>query len=182
MSIGDPAADDFASIVRRTRREKIVRPQDRLDPIDLDRGDIEKIVPHRGTALLLDRITGVSLHSRILVADRMLDPQDRGFDGHFPHAAVYPGVLQVEIIGQAALCLAHLIRRSEPQQHADGQSQDVRLMRINRADFVSEVRPGDTLNVIVNLFSQQSLTTLAVGQILVGDRIVCAAAIEAIDL
>jgi 3-hydroxyacyl-[acyl-carrier-protein] dehydratase len=182
MAMGDRVVDDLDAIMRRARRETIIRDNELLNSVEFGRNEIEAIVPHRGVALLLDGITGVCPNVGILRAHRRLRPSDRGFKGHFPEAPIYPGVLQVEMIAQAALCLSQLVQHRSLFSDVEIRVQNIRLVRISQATFVSEARPGDLLTIDARHIGDSSLTVTAVGQVLVGERIVSAAAIEAINV
>jgi len=66
--------------------------------------DIEAIrehLPHRYPFLLVDRVVNLELGKRI-EAYKNLSINEPFFDGHFPDNPVFPGVLLVEAMAQAA--------------------------------------------------------------------------------
>ncbi len=107
--------------------------------------DIESLIPHRDPFLWIDEVvesTPNSLHARKhLPAD--LDV----FRGHYPHFPVLPGVLQCEAIFQAG---AILIALHHPMT---GDAVPV-VTRVNNVQFRRMVRPGDTLDLHVELTDQ----------------------------
>ena len=69
----------------------------------MNRKEIEQIIPHRGSMLLLDeawRGEDGSSHGRYTARG-----DEWFFDGHFPENPVMPGVVQCEIIAQASCML-----------------------------------------------------------------------------
>ena len=63
---------------------------------------IESLIPHRDPFLHIDRL--VELNDQHCLAIKSINPDDPIFRGHFPGMPVYPGVLLVEAMGQAAGC------------------------------------------------------------------------------
>src|SRR5688572_11438990 len=73
--------------------------------VDLGRSAVEALLPHREPFLFVDRITALDRRTPRIRARRFIPADDGVFAGHFPGNPVYPGVLQLEMIGQAGLCL-----------------------------------------------------------------------------
>ncbi len=63
--------------------------------------DIRKYLPHRYPFLLVDRVVEVTAGETI-VAYKNLSINEPFFDGHFPGNPIFPGVLLVEAMAQAA--------------------------------------------------------------------------------
>jgi 3-hydroxyacyl-[acyl-carrier-protein] dehydratase len=63
--------------------------------------EIRKYLPHRYPFLLVDRVVELNLGESI-VAYKNLTVNEPFFDGHFPEKPVFPGVLLVEAMAQAA--------------------------------------------------------------------------------
>jgi 3-hydroxyacyl-[acyl-carrier-protein] dehydratase len=177
--------DRFAPLLRTLRR----RPLLALDageasrPV-LTRTDIEGLVPHRGSMLLLDTIDLVDTQASALRARRTIDPADPVLSGHFPGSPVYPGVLLVEMMGQAGLCLAPLLAAdaatsASPPAPLPGVPS-ARLTHIHHAAFLAPVLPGDDVIVLAGLLDE-SLTLTAVGQIYRGSTL-CAYAVSEVYL
>jgi 3-hydroxyacyl-[acyl-carrier-protein] dehydratase len=63
--------------------------------------DIRKYLPHRYPFLLVDRV--VEVHAgKSIVAYKNLSINEPFFDGHFPGNPIFPGVLLIEAMAQAA--------------------------------------------------------------------------------
>lgn len=67
----------------------------------MDVVEIRKYLPHRYPFLLVDRVVELNLGESI-VAYKNLTVNEPFFDGHFPEKPVFPGVLLVEAMAQAA--------------------------------------------------------------------------------
>ena len=102
---------------------------------ELNKEEIKKLLPHREPMLLVDKLTRIvpmaSATGHINVTkDKFY------FDGHFPGAPVFPGVLIVEAFGQAAAALAaHSLDPKEVENKL------VFLMTIDKARVRSPVIP-----------------------------------------
>lgn len=67
----------------------------------MDISDIRNYLPHRYPFLLVDRV--VEIHSgESIVAYKNLSVNEPFFDGHFPDKPIFPGVLLLEAMAQAA--------------------------------------------------------------------------------
>jgi 3-hydroxymyristoyl/3-hydroxydecanoyl-(acyl carrier protein) dehydratase len=161
--------EELTPIVRKLRRGPVASLTAPAQSAHA-RAEIEQFVPHRGSMLLLDSIDYVDASARALRARRRIDPNDPVFEGHFPNNPVYPGVLLVEMMGQAGLCLLPLL--------AEGRSAHVaRLTHVHHATFMAPVLPGAELTVLAGLVDD-SLTLTAVGQIYHGETLCAFAASE----
>jgi 3-hydroxyacyl-[acyl-carrier-protein] dehydratase len=67
----------------------------------MDITDIRRYLPHRYPFLLVDRVVEL-VPGESIVAYKNLSVNEPFFDGHFPDRPVFPGVLLVEAMAQAA--------------------------------------------------------------------------------
>ena len=102
---------------------------------ELNKEEIKNLLPHREPMLLVDRLTRIV--PMISATGHINVTKDKFyFDGHFPGAPVFPGVLIVEAFGQAAAALAaHSLDPKEVENKL------VFLMTIDKARFRSPVIP-----------------------------------------
>lgn len=82
----------------------------------MDISEIRKHLPHRYPFLLVDRVLELNLGESI-VACKNLSVNEPFFNGHFPDMPVFPGVLLLEAMAQAAGILGFKSMNKTP---ADG--------------------------------------------------------------
>ncbi len=105
---------------------------------------IREILPHRYPFLLVDRVLERS--EKRLRALKNVTINEPYFAGHFPQAAVMPGVLILEGLAQAAGLLV-----SQGRQQMIGY-----LVGIDKARFRRKVVPGDQLVFDVTISRNRS--------------------------
>lgn len=113
----------------------------------MERSEIEQLIPHRDPFLWLDEVTELTESS---VSARKLVPADLDvFRGHYPGQPVLPGVLICEALFQAgALLIA---------SRMDSLGDRVPVVtRLDNVQFRRIVRPGETLQLDVELTEQVS--------------------------
>jgi 3-hydroxyacyl-[acyl-carrier-protein] dehydratase len=82
----------------------------------MDIDEIRTYLPHRYPFLLVDRVVELNLGDSI-VAYKNLTINESYFNGHFPDKPIFPGVLLVEAMAQAAGILGF---KSQGKTPADG--------------------------------------------------------------
>ena len=175
-----PSAD-LESRLRAARRGPIFDPG-QLTPVDLGPDAVRRLLPHRGSMLLVDRIHAVDPVEGRIAASPLMDPADTVFEGHFPGDPVYPGALQIESVGQCGLCLKHFVDGVTTEVPPDARPAPVRLLRILEASFIAPVRPGDAVTLLAEVLENDGYTFRTLGQMLVGGRPVSACAFEVMIL
>jgi 3-hydroxyacyl-[acyl-carrier-protein] dehydratase len=167
--------EDMGSLVHAGRRRLLFEPT-ALQAVRLGRNEIEKLLHHRDPFLLIDQVTAVDFRDLAAVGTRRIDPADPLLLGHFPNEPIYPGVLQLEIIGQLGLCLLALLENGRSQDAQRGSARQVRILKIHHAVFLSEVRPGDEIDIFVRILESNDYTGICAGQIVKG-KTICAFAV-----
>jgi 3-hydroxymyristoyl/3-hydroxydecanoyl-(acyl carrier protein) dehydratase len=153
--------------IRAGRKKPLFTPRPE-HAVDLGRADVEKLLHHRDPFLFIDRITAVDRESLSIECRRRIDPADPVFVGHFPGEPIYPGVLQMEAIGQAALCLEGILHGL----------RSARALKVHHAVFLEAVRPADELVIAAKSFQAGDYTAVWSGQILRDDVICCFSILE----
>ena len=171
---------DHDRLLRQHRRKLLVDPQSMATSLDVGTQGIQKIIPHRWPFLLIDRLTAIDLDRQAVVGLRRIDPGESVFEGHFPDYPVYPGTLQVEMIGQLGLCLHYFMNSRKVAIDLDARPVAARATRLIGAYFLEPVRPGDRLVVIAKKLEDDQLRASVIGQTVCDAKVCCVAVGEAI--
>lgn len=101
--------------------------------------EIMKLLPHRYPFLLVDRVKEIEANNRI-VAYKNISFNEDVFNGHFPGAPIFPGIMIVEALAQTSGILGF---------HSSGiTAKDGKLFLfagVDKARFKKPVVPGDKL-------------------------------------
>lgn len=135
----------------------------------MDIHQILKQLPHRYPFLLVDRVLDIEKGKSIKVLKNvsMNEPQ---FTGHFPHRPVFPGVLMLEAMAQAAALLAFDTLGKAPDDNTVYY-----FAGIDGARFKRPVEPGDQLVMDVTLERMKAGIFKFKGVTRVGDEVACEA-------
>jgi 3-hydroxyacyl-[acyl-carrier-protein] dehydratase len=108
----------------------------------LDRAEIEAILPHREPFLLIDEVVEFEPGSKV-VARKRVRPNEWYLAGHFPGNPIMPGVLMVEALAQAGAIAVLSAEANRGKLVLFAGIDGVRFKRI--------VRPGDELELTCEL-------------------------------
>ncbi|AWL12601.1 3-hydroxyacyl-[acyl-carrier-protein] dehydratase [Saliniradius amylolyticus] len=115
-----------------------------LNTIDIE--EIMALLPHRYPFLLVDRVTDYTLGESIS-AYKNISFNEPCFTGHFPDKPIFPGVLILEALAQAAGVLGF---------KTVGNSDDLYLYAgVDNARFKRPVVPGDRMDLDVSLIKER---------------------------
>jgi 3-hydroxyacyl-[acyl-carrier-protein] dehydratase len=104
-------------------------------------GEIQAAIPHRPPMLLVDQIR--SREDDRVVCRKTFSAEEFFFQGHYPQHPIVPGVILCESAMQAgAILLARLVNSSDQVPVAT---------RMNGVKFKKMVRPGETIEIDVQL-------------------------------
>ncbi|NVO11302.1 MAG: 3-hydroxyacyl-ACP dehydratase FabZ [Bacteroidales bacterium] len=122
---------------------------------------ITDLLKHRAPFLFVDHVT---IEDDKIVGERTFKEDELFFKGHFPGYPIVPGVLLVESMAQ---CGGAGLRVK-----GDMKSSNFVLIKIENARFHREVKPGETIKMIIKneLISETVINQS--GKAYVGDEIV----------
>jgi 3-hydroxymyristoyl/3-hydroxydecanoyl-(acyl carrier protein) dehydratase len=146
----------MAAFLKTLRRQPLSR--DGGAPVHYAGETLCALLPHRPPFLLIDAVDAVDLEHRTIRGRRALKRDDPVFKGHFPGHPVYPGVLQIEAMGQLAVCLAGLMAAAGPPPR-------IMMTKVLNATFVAPLLPGDDLVIHGTVVEDDGLIAVTAGQI-----------------
>ena len=101
--------------------------------------EIMTLLPHRYPFLLVDRVTEITPNQNIL-AYKNISFNEEVFNGHFPGAPIFPGVMTIEALAQASGILGFV---SSGTSADDGKLY--LFAGVDKVRFKRPVVPGDKL-------------------------------------
>lgn len=118
-------------------------------PVVMDVKEIRQYLPHRYPFLLVDRVVELKLGESI-IAYKNITVNEGIFQGHFPDIPVFPGVLIVEAMAQAAGILGFKTMNKKPE---DGSIYY--FVGCDEVRFKRPVVPGDRLQLEAKILSEK---------------------------
>ncbi|MEH6582825.1 MAG: 3-hydroxyacyl-ACP dehydratase FabZ [Halioglobus sp.] len=115
----------------------------------MDVNEIRKYLPHRYPFLLVDRVVELT-EGESIVAYKNLTINEPFFDGHFPGQPVFPGVLLLEAMAQAAGILGFKTMNKTPE---DGSIYY--FVGADKLRFKRPCVPGDQVMLRANIVSDR---------------------------
>ena len=115
----------------------------------LDIKEIREYLPHRYPFLLVDRVVELELEKRVKAIKNVTCNEDF-FNGHFPDQPVFPGVLLVEAMAQAAGILGFKTMDKTPE---DGSIYY--FVGADNLRFKRPCVPGDQVMLRASILSER---------------------------
>jgi 3-hydroxyacyl-[acyl-carrier-protein] dehydratase len=140
----------------------------------MDITEIRKYLPHRYPFLLVDRVEEIKPGESI-VAYKNLSINEPFFDGHFPDNPIFPGVLLLEAMAQAAGILGFKSKGKTPE---DGTIYY--FVGADELRFKRPCVPGDKVMLRATLLSERrgiakfSVSSDVDGELAASATILCA--------
>jgi 3-hydroxyacyl-[acyl-carrier-protein] dehydratase len=180
---------DYEKLLKTYRKRAIVTDieldgKSSFSAVSYGREDIKKLIPHRDPFLLVDRIAGIDIAEgeETIIAVRHISADDPVFKGHFPGFPVYPGALQVEMGGQAGLCLTYFALNKTHSIAPDAKPVNVRATKVLGALFLEPLFPGKDAKIIAKTLEYDGYFGTVLTQIISDDKICTVGIAEVIFL
>lgn len=138
--------------------------------------EINMILPHRSPLALVHHISKLNLRLQQIQIENTIDPRDPVFLGHFPNHPVYPGIYQIEMMGQAGLCLLYFLQNQTTEIRTDHKPVMGLFTRVHNAVFLKPVLPGDKVTVIAKMIEYDEYLGIMAVQIF-NSGVICSHAI-----
>ncbi len=124
--------------------------------------DIEQLLPHRAPFLFVDRLEKTTEEE--IVGYRTFTDQEPFFKGHFPGYPVVPGVILIETMAQ---CGGAGIRAMGTL----GDDALFFLASVDKVKFRRQVRPNETVKLVITNLRVSARTLKQKGEARVGDEL-----------
>jgi 3-hydroxymyristoyl/3-hydroxydecanoyl-(acyl carrier protein) dehydratase len=162
---------DLETWINTVKRQPLQIEFEDTVKLNFGKEDIDKIIPHRAPFALITSLTAVSLERQSIEATSYVNPFDPIFDGHFPDMPVYPGVMQIESMGQAGLCMAYFLKNATTEITEESVPVKGLFTRVHNAGFNKAVKPGDLLAIRVQSLEDDDFMGLMMAQVLLNDEV-----------
>jgi 3-hydroxyacyl-[acyl-carrier-protein] dehydratase len=115
----------------------------------MDINEIKEYLPHRYPFLLIDRVVEL-VEGESILAYKNITVNEDVFNGHFPQAPIFPGVMIIEAMAQASGILGFKTMNKKPQ---DGSLY--LFAAVDDVRFKRQVVPGDRLDIESRVVSEK---------------------------
>lgn len=123
---------------------------------------IQSVIPHRPPFLLLDEV--VEQTEDRIVCRKCFTGDEFWYQGHYPDYPLTPGVLLCEASLQAGAVLL-------AKQAAEQSGKVPVATRLNHVQFKQMVRPGDTIDITVELVERLATAYFMRGRVTVREKL-----------
>ena len=136
----------------------------------LARTDIEKIIPHRDPFVFVDRVSLVNEKTGVICGGFSVSNARQILSGHFPDDPVFPGMLQLEAMGQLGCVFISLQQK---------QRSMIVFTHVKKARFIRDVMGSAELTIQAYIASDGLLYTV-VGQCSQNNKVCSVAELTAV--
>ena len=171
---------DAEQLLRAYKKKLLFSPSDLPHKPAVEREQIKQIIPHREPMLLIDSIKGLDFEEGLIAGSRYMDPKDPVFSGHFPKYPVYPGSLEVEMIGQLGLCLYYFVMNETAEIGPSAKPVDIRATKILGAQYLQPLLPGKNAVILAKKLDYDGFFGTAAGQVVSEGKVCCTAVGEVV--
>jgi 3-hydroxymyristoyl/3-hydroxydecanoyl-(acyl carrier protein) dehydratase len=163
--------EETEALIGSLKRNILQMPAESTVAVNFNKEDTYKIIPHRPPFALITSITAINLKETTIEVTSYVDPADPIFAGHFPGQPVYPGVMQIETMGQAGLCLSYFVKNNTLEIKESNMPVKGLFTRVHNAGFNKGVMPGDTLTIRVKSIEDDDFMGLMSAQVIINNDI-----------
>lgn len=133
-----------------------------MNETELNIEKIWEIIPHRYPFLMVDRVTEI-IGFESIKGYKNITINEQMFQGHFPKAPVFPGVLILEALAQLGAIL--ILRKFPPERRM------AYFTGIEKARFKRVVVPGDRLDMEVKITRDRDVFVVMEGKAFVDGQL-----------
>ena len=133
---------------------------------NLNKKEIEQIIPHRDPFLFVDEITDY-MPGEYAKGLKHISKDEYYFKGHFPGNPIMPGVIIVETLAQVGAIMMLTLEKFK--------GKVVLFAGIDKVRFKKIVKPGDVLELEARISNIKLNIGKGVGRALVNGELVCVA-------
>lgn len=163
--------EEKEALINSLKRDQLLMPEQGTSFLNFSIEDIYKIIPHRPPFALITTLVAVNLKEAIIEVTSTIHASDPIFAGHFPGAPVYPGVMQIEAMGQAGLCLSYFVKNNTLEVNERSRPVKGLFTRVHSAGFNKGVMPGDILTIRVKSIEDDDFMGLMSAQVIINGDI-----------
>lgn len=145
------------------------------ESVEMGMQDILDHMPHRYPFLFLDKVIEIKLGESIRVV-KNTSINEPFYQGHFPENPIFPGVLILEAMAQAAGFLTFKTKKVSPPESL------YMYAGVKKARFKKMVRPGDQLVLDVSFKSERQKVIFLNAKATVNNKVVCIAELAIIGV
>lgn len=120
-----------------------------------------RIIPQRPPFLMIDKVLELDVEKHIAICQKCIGANEPYLQGHFPNNPVFPGVLMVEAMAQAASIIGKAMMNGKPGILLFASADEIK--------FLDTATAGDVL--IVEAFVSKLRDPVVIGECKVSKKI-----------